>query len=137
MGRSFNTLTELRAEISILQLRKAEQETDIHEKFKSPLAILKTMGSLFKVDSGNLISHDMITNVSRVIIPMILNSSIFKGSGFITKALVTLFSQKAAKKVNMDVITSLIDKVKDMFKKEGTSRRRVKDYGIPPDSETY
>lgn len=142
---SFNTIEELQAEIGVLRIRKDQQETAIHEKFNGPGAIFKTVTSLFKSDSSkslfdDIFNQDIITNISRVMLPMILNSSVFRKSGFITKTLVTLFSQKAAKNVNMDLITSLIDKVKGIFDKDKSPKAgivSVKDYGIPPDSETY
>jgi hypothetical protein len=145
MGNSsFNTIEELQAEIGILKIKRNQQEIAIHEKFNGPGAIFKTMTSLFKSDSSkslfeDIFNQDIISNISRVLLPMLLNSSIFRGSGFVTKTLVTLFSQKAAKKVNMDVITSLIDKVKGIFEKNKNAKVATasNDYGIPPDSETY
>ncbi|HCN83130.1 MAG TPA: hypothetical protein DIT07_05835 [Sphingobacteriaceae bacterium] len=142
---SFNTIEELQAEIGILRMKRNGQEIAIHEKFNGPGAIFKTVKSLFissdkKSLFDEVFNQDIITNISRVMLPMILNSSVFRGSGFITKTLVTLFSQKAAKNVNMDLIISMIEKVKGLFDKNKTgkgSKVAVEDYGIPPDSETY
>lgn len=141
---TFNTIEELQAEIGILKIKKQEQETAIHAKFNGPGAIFKTVTSLFKSDTSkslfdDIFNQDIISNISRILLPMTLNSSIFRKSGFITKTLVTLFSQKAAKNVNMDLITSLIDKAKGIFerKTERPAKADSRDYGIPPDSETY
>ena len=144
MEKSINTIAELQAEIGILKMKRYQQERAIQEKFNGPAATLKSIGSLFKTNTGKksfleeMFNQDIITNISRFILPIMLNSSIFKNSGFITKAIVALFSQKAAKKVNMDVILSLIDKIKHMIKgKEETVEPVIREYGIPPDSETY
>lgn len=144
MEKSFNTLAELQAEIGILRIRRYEQESAIKEKFNGPAATLKSIGSLFKTSSGKksfleeMLGQDIITNISRFILPIMLNSSIFKNSGLITKAIVALFSQKAAKNINMDIVLTLVEKIKNIFKsKEGEIKPVISDYGIPQDSETY
>jgi len=144
MEKSFNTLAELQAEIDVLKIKRYQQESVIQERFNGPVATLKSIGSLFKTGSGKksffeeMLNEDIITNISRFILPIMLNSSIFKNSGFITKTVVALFSQKAAKNVNMDVILNLVDKIKNMFKsKEEEVKPLIHKYGIPPDSETY
>ena len=143
MERSFNTLAELRSEIAVLRARRDLQEAAIQEKFDGAGATFKTVLSLFKSTTGkksfleDFISQDVITNISRVVLPVLLNGSIFRNSGFFTKTLVTMFSQKAAKKINMDALTEFVDKIKEMFKSRRTHEKAGKDYGIPPDSETY
>lgn len=143
MERSFGSLEELRAEISLLKVRNSQQESAIHEKLSGPLSILKTIGSLFKPgrgkggDAADAANQDIISVISRVLLPVILNSSIFRGSNFITKTLVTLFSQNAAKNVNMDLITNTIERITKIFKAKPKSAKKTTDYGIPPDSETY
>ncbi|MXV14132.1 hypothetical protein [Hufsiella ginkgonis] len=147
MERSFTTIDELRTEIFMLKGRRIEQEGAIKEKFSSPGAIFGTITGLFKSGTGkqsllgDLMSHDMVTTITRVVLPLVLNKIVFRKSGFITKAIVTFLSQKAAKNVNSDMFAGLVDKVTHLFKKRPREPKksaiRIKDYGIPPDSETY
>ena len=141
MEKSFSSLAELRAEIDFLKVKAFKDEEAVKEGFKSPSAIF----GLFKTDSGNksfghdLMQQDIITNISRVLLPILLNGVFFKKSGFITKTLITFLSQKAAKQVNSDKLSGILDKFKNVFKSNGKPQRApaIRDYGIPPDSETY
>ncbi|MBC8053627.1 MAG: hypothetical protein H7Y13_11240 [Sphingobacteriaceae bacterium] len=141
MEKSFSSLAELRAEIDFLKVKAFKDEEAVKAGFKSPSAIF----GIFKTDSGkksftqDLMQQDLITNISRVLIPLLLNGVFFKKSGFITKTLITFLSQKAAKQVNSDKVSGLLDKFTSMFKGNGRPQRTatIRDYGIPPDSETY
>lgn len=145
MEKSFSSLAELRAEIDFLKVKQFKDEEAIKEKFSSPSAIFSSITGLFKTDTGkksfmqDLMQQDFITNISRILIPIFLNGVLFKKSGLITKTLITFLSQKAAKQVNSDMFTGLLDKFKGIFKTNGKASRApaVRDYGIPPDSETY
>jgi hypothetical protein len=140
MEKSFNTLAELQAEIGILQMRRFDQERVLKQKFDGPMATLKSLGSLLKPhpDGRSYSGQDLVTTVSRFILPILLNTSIFRNSGLITKAAVALFSQKAAKKINSDTILGAVDKVKNILTGKDHKRKpSTRDYGIPPDSETY
>lgn len=146
MEHSFNTLVELKAGISALKLKKFDQEEAIHNRFKGPGAIVSTIFSLFKSKNdsksflGDLMNQDVLTNLSRVILPAVLNLFVFKKSNFLTKTIVTFLSQKAAKNINTGIFTHLIEKAKDVIHKakhSKVSQPQIKDYGIPPDSETY
>ena len=151
MEKSFSSLAELRNEIDVLKVKSFQDEEALKEKFSSPSAIFSSIGSLFKTDSGSkksftqdLMQQDLVTNISRVLIPIVLNAFVFKKSGFITKTIITFLSQKAATQVNSDKLSGLLDKFKGIFKSNGNGRARamikpqpVRDYGIPPDSETY
>ena len=141
MEKSFSSLAELRAEIDFLKVKTFKDEEALKEGFKSPSAIF----GIFKTDSGkksftqDLMQQDIFTNISRVLLPLLLNGVLFKKSGFITKTLITFLSQKAAKQVNSDKVAGILDKVTSMFKGNGKPQRAagIRDYGIPPDSETY
>lgn len=145
MEKSFNSLAELRAEIDLLKVKQFRNEEALKEKLSSPSAIFSTITSLFKSDNSNksvvqdFAQSDIITNISRIILPIFLNGVLFKKSGFITKTLITFLSQKAAKQVNSTKISGILDKFKGAFKSTGRPQRTpvVRDYGIPPDSETY
>ncbi|MBC7915255.1 MAG: hypothetical protein H7Y07_14145 [Pyrinomonadaceae bacterium] len=141
MEKSFSSLAELRAEIDFLKVKQFKDEEALKAGFKSPSAIF----GLFKTDSGkksftqDLLQQDIFTNVSRVLLPLLLNGVFFKKSGFITKTLITFLSQKAAKQVNSDKLSGMLDKFTGMFKGNGKPQKvaSIRDYGIPPDSETY
>ena len=146
MEKSFSSLAELRAEIDFLKVKQFKYEEALKEKFSSPSAIFGSIAGLFKTDTGkksfmqDLMQQDFITNISRVILPIFLNGVLFKKSGFITKTLITFLSQKAAKQVNSDKVSGILDKLKGIFQRTNGSLRKspaVRDYGIPPDSETY
>lgn len=141
MEKSFSSLAELRAEIDFLKVKAFKDEEALKDGFKSPSAIF----GLFKTDSGkssfahDLMQQDIFTNISRVVLPLLLNGVFFKKSGFITKTLITFLSQKAAKQVNSDRVSGILDKFTSIFKGNGRPQRvaPIRDYGIPPDSETY
>jgi hypothetical protein len=140
MEKSFTTLAELQAEIRNLNTKRYAQEIAIKAKFDGPMASIKSIGSILRgggSDKKSFFNQDLVTNVSRFILPILLNSSIFKNSGLITKAVVAIFSQKAAKKINTDSIISVVDKLKNMIKGKEHTLKPAVDYGIPPDSETY
>jgi hypothetical protein len=86
----------------------------------------------------------MVSNIARMVFPFLLNTTLFKKSNFITKAIVTFVSQKAARQVNTTVISGIVEKVKSWFEhkrniqaKKAHTKAYNTDYGIPPDSETY
>jgi len=145
MEKSFNSLAELRAEIDFLKVKQFKDEEALKEKFSSPSAIFSSIASLFKTDNSkkslmqDIMHQDFMTNISRFILPLFLNGVLFKRSGFIVKSLVTFLSQKAATQVNSNTVSGLVNKFKTLFKATGKVRRTpaVRDYGIPPDSETY
>lgn len=147
MEKTFVTLTELQAEIQYLKVQRFKQEEELKEKISSPKEVFKTITHLFKSDSGKrqsfvseLINQDLITNITRVVLPLLLNGVVFKKSGFLVKTLMTFVSQKAAAQVNSHTLSGIVDKVTGIFKKKDKPNVAVNtasDYGIPPDSETY
>lgn len=152
MERAYTSLAELRTEIDLLKIKKFQQEEKLKEELSNPAAVFKTVTSIFKSKkasagsslSSGLFSQDLVTYMARFAFPLLLNGTIFKRTGFITKSIVTFLSQKAAKKINTDAITGIIDKIKGWVahkKKERTHNAYKKsinrDYGIPPYSESY
>jgi hypothetical protein len=112
----------------------------IKEQLKHPLKMFFGVGQEKALTGSH--KDDWVTGVLRVAMPFALNSLVFKRSGFIIKTLITLASQKAAGNFNKDTFTNLADKVTSIVKnfKLPTKKNRPivhRDYGIPPDSETY
>ncbi|MFB9841442.1 hypothetical protein [Mucilaginibacter ginsenosidivorans] len=129
-----NNVDDLRAEIARLKIIKQEQGEALAERFNSPITALATVYSAFPNKRGgknDLFQQDFVSILSRVVLPLMLNKTIFRNSGFIVKTLVSLVSQKASRFINEDSIAGLWDKVKTLFEKKD----RQPDYGIPPESE--
>ena len=107
MGKAFTSLAELRTEIDLLKIKKFQQEEELKEELSNPAAIFKTITSVFKSKKSSakdslangLFGQDLLTYAARFAFPLLLNGTIFKRTGFITKSIVTFLSQKAAKKV--------------------------------------
>lgn len=157
MKSRINNIDDLRSEILRLKLERFQHEAVLEQdvkrivdKFKAPFRLVNKITAFFGKGQGtndgtsspqeHETHPDWLTNVLRVGLPVILNKLVFRNSGFIMKSLVTILSQKAAKNVNKDSISGLIDKGADFirnFKNKKALKRLHADYGIPPDSETY
>lgn len=146
-------LDDLRLEIARLKtLAKAQEDylSDqyhlFNDKIAAPVRFAKSLLSWVPgVDlakglfaKGNK-DEDWLSKGLRIGLPVILNRLFLRKAGFIKRILVTLLSQQAAGALNKDHIVSLVGKVADFIRpsKKGMKKPRHKDYGIPPDSETY
>jgi len=121
---------DLRQEIIRLKGVEEEQAVAIKARFSSPVAVLTTLYSLFPKANNtgenktNIFNQDFVSILSRFLIPLTLNKTLFKNSGFIIKALVGLVSQKASGYINEDSVISVWDKIKHLFsKKEKVDQR--------------
>lgn len=116
-----------------------KRDVQMYVKQLTPMNMIKkylTPSTLLKADDKLNISNKVISWV----LPFLMNSTIFKGSGLITRALVGIASNKIGKKVDADSILSVVDAVKAWFsgpKLKIKKKPAYVDYGIPPDSETY
>ena len=131
---SINSASELQAEIARLRVLRQEQGAAIHARFSSPSATFSTIFSLFsRGDSskGNIFGQDLFGVLSRILLPLTLNKTIFRNSNFLVKGLVSLLSQKASHFINEDNVTGLWHKIVSLFEK----KHQHTDYGIPPESE--
>jgi hypothetical protein len=115
----------------IVRLRELEEVKGqaLKERFSSPVAIITTVYSMFPKGHGgenknNIFNQDFVSIISRFLVPLTLNKTLFKNSGFIVKALVGLVSQKASGYINEDSVMSVWDKIKHLFsKKEKVDQR--------------
>ncbi|QNK62873.1 hypothetical protein H7F33_20440 [Pedobacter sp. PAMC26386] len=98
------------------------------KKYATPSAFLK-------VDDKLNISSKLMS----MVLPILLNGTLFKGSGFITRALVGLATSKVGKTLDAEHLSAIFNSVKGMFtgKKKKEKEAGFVDYGIPPDSETF
>lgn len=118
------SIHDLRNEIVRLETLTVQQEAAIKQRFSSPSVIYKTLLSAFPKSSGSsqgkslnsksLFSQDLIGTISKFLLPLTLNRTLFKESGFITRSIVTFLSKKASGYINQDTVTTGWDKVKTM-----------------------
>ena len=113
---------ELKGEIARLKGLEQQQATELKQHFSSPGAIFSTIMGLFSNSSDNkeeknasLFNQDFIGLISRIVLPIALNKTLFKNSGFIVKTIVGLLSQKASHYINEDAVGGIWDKVKSAF----------------------
>jgi hypothetical protein len=133
MDISINNASELKAEIARLKMVGEEQSLALKSRFNSPSALFHTIISIFprsEGSKGGFFSQDIFGLLSRVLLPLTLNKTIFKNSNFLVKTLIGFLSQKASHFISEDSVTSVWDKIKSFFEK-----KKPADYGIPPESE--
>jgi hypothetical protein len=140
MDVSIKNINDLKSEIIRLRVVEQQQSQDLKARVSTPSALFHTVISLFpKSSSGgddsknSIFNQDFFGILSRVLLPLTLNKTLFRNSNFVVKALVGFLSQKASHFISEDSVTGLISKVRSIFEK----KNKKTDYGIPPDSETY
>lgn len=155
MGKIEN-LDQLRVEIALLKIKKAEQEvylnqtfSKVNKAFSGPINFIK--GALGFVGLKNNKSNnsstnhaDWVTSLGRIALPFLLNKTILRGSGMFLKTAISLLSQTTinSKNLNKNVLANWIDKATYWVNVSINSARKKSelkdhDYGIPPESETY
>lgn len=145
--RSYKTIRNLED----LQAKKLELKVEYTLKQNMLLAETKayakqfTLGALIKkyATPSNLFKADDKLNISgtamSLLLPMVMNKTLFRGAGFLTKAAVGLVSGKVGKSLDAEHLSAIYNSVKGWFgkRKEKKKDKKFIDYGIPPDSETY
>jgi len=134
---TIKTSWELKEEIVRLQEAEKVQAAALKARVNSPGALFSTVYSLFpKIqhtpgeNKNNIFNQDFVSIISRFLIPLTLNKTLFKNSGFLVKALVGLVSQKASGYVNEESVISVWDKVKGLFIKKGEKVDQRYPYGL-------
>jgi hypothetical protein len=145
--RNYNikNLDELQATRRALKAEYMMQEVVIMSDAK---LILKryTVKNMVKkyLTPSNLFAADEQLNISSkvmsFVLPVLMNNTLFRGSGFITKALVGLATRNVGKTLDAEHLSGIFNSVKSWI--GGKKKLKAKpvgyvDYGIPPDSETY
>lgn len=140
MEPAIRNIEDLRAEIARLKDVERLQCQAIAKRFSTWSAVFSTIGSIFPkaFSSGegkSIFETDIVSLLSRIILPFTLNKTIFRHSNFIIKTLVSLASQKVSNFINEETVTNLWDKVKGIFqrKEEEVPEHRA----IPALSESY
>ncbi|MEE1884510.1 hypothetical protein [Pedobacter flavus] len=140
--RHINSLSDLHLERVKLKAKYEEQETQLINNTKEyidqyrPINLVKSLFSFDALDKADD-KLNLSGKAMSLILPFLLNKTIFRGSGFLTKAAIGLVSNKIGSKFDIDQLTGLFDKVKGWLSSKSRKDKSEKDYGIPPDSETY
>jgi hypothetical protein len=140
-----NNINDLESEILRLEALEETQRLALKPRFSSPSAIIATVLTLFPksptadgIKHSGLFNQDFLGLISRFLIPLTLNKTLFKHSNFIVKALVGIASQKASNYISEDALTGVWGKVKSLFKKKQKEpETETAAYGIPPQSDLY
>jgi len=116
MDVAINNSTDLNLEITRLQGVKSVQEAAIKQHFNSPQAILGTITSIIrKKDNQTFAGNDITAWLSKTLLPLTLDKTVFRKSGFVVRALVRLLSRKASSLINDKNMTPLWDKIKGIL----------------------
>ncbi len=145
MDLPIRNINDLREEILRLKDVEREKSVALGQRFKSPVAIISTLMTLFPkpinadgTKSTSIFDQDIVGLISRFILPLALNKTLFKHSNFLVKALVGLVSQKASQFINEDAVSGIWDKITSLFKGKTKNSAPVPAHkAIPPLSETY
>ncbi len=124
MSYQIKSISDLQDEIFRLRTLETQQSVALKARFSSPSAIFSSVLTLFPrsadsdgVRTPGLFHPDILNLVSRFVIPLTLNKTLFKKSNFIVKTLVGLVSQKASNYVNEESVSGLWGTVKGIFEK--------------------
>lgn len=138
MSYKIRSINDLQDEIFRLKTLESQQSFALKARFSSPSAIFSSVLSMFPrsvdsdgVRSSGLFHPDIINLISRFVIPLTLNKTIFKNSNFLIKTLVGLVSQKASNYVNEDSVSGIWGTVKGLFEKF-TKKKSTGDYKPEP-----
>ena len=146
-NKNIRTLEELHNEIHRLKIDYTDRGVLLKNDTKTYINQF-SLGNLIKryATPSSFLKFDEKTNISSkimsVVLPMLLNSTVFRGSGLITKAIGALVSGKVGKSLDAEHLSGIFNAVKSLFiGKKAKEKEQVEvafiDYGIPPDSETY
>ena len=121
MDAPIKNRSELRDEIARLKELKNEQSAAIKARFSNPSGIFTTVYSLFSGSSDadgtkkGPFHMDLVGLLSRLLLPITLNKTLFRNSGFLVKAVVGLLSHKASGYINEDSVSGIWDKAKSFI----------------------
>ncbi|MBL1410274.1 hypothetical protein [Sphingobacterium faecale] len=175
MKSKINNIGDLRLEIARLTQLKKEQEgylvdqyqllkhkVEAPVRFMNSLAssipgvdLVKGIFSAFGKSGGesNLEASNQSNWTARILqlgLPLVLNRTFLKNSGWLKKAIVLLASEGAVSQVTQGKVSSLVSKLakfvrpkkskkkhKEVAPLEELENQDTVNFGIPPDSETY
>jgi hypothetical protein len=112
---------DLKAEIFRLEEVSKHQGETLRAHFSSPGAIFSTVFSMLwnpldaEDKKGGIFNQDFLGLVSRFVLPLALNKTLFRNSNFLIKALVGLVSQKASNYISEDSVGNVWHKIRAAF----------------------
>jgi len=137
MDTPIRNIFELQTEIGRLKNLETEQAVALKARFSGPSAIFSTALSLFPksptadgIKGGSLFHQDFLGLISRFLLPIALNKTLFRSSGFIVKTLVGILSQKASHYISEDSVGGVWDTVKG-FVNKFTKKKEAKPAVVP------
>ena len=90
---------------------------------------------------------DWLTKATQLVLPLVLNRTLLKNSGWLKKSLVLLASEGAVGQINKDKVSSFVGKIAEYIRPKkskkkhknirGIDEQDAANFGIPPDSESY
>lgn len=113
-----NNDDELKAEIQRLLNIDREQEVALAARVSSPGAIIAsamTLSQTTKANKASAVKTDYLQIGARILLPIILNKTVFRKSNFVVKFLVGIIAQKAAKMITQGNIKNLFIKAKSLI----------------------
>lgn len=171
MKVNINNAEELKSELVRLSRLRREQELYLGDQYKiiknkvqTPsrivgavasnlpgVSLVKGLFSSFTKDKSQVEfsdgKSDWLTKITKLALPLVLNRTLLKNSGWLKKSLVLLVSEGAVGQINKDNVNSFVGKIADYIrpKKSKKKHKNIKpieeqdtvNFGIPPDSETY
>lgn len=171
MKVNINNAEELKSELVRLSRLRREQELYLGDQYKilknkvqTPsrivgavasnlpgVSLVKGLFSYFTKDKSQVEfsdgKSDWLTKITKLALPLVLNRTLLKNSGWLKKSLVLLASEGAVGQINKDKVNSFVGKIADYIrpKKSKKKHKNIKpieeqdtvNFGIPPDSETY
>ncbi|MDB5111365.1 MAG: hypothetical protein JWR67_2479 [Mucilaginibacter sp.] len=124
MNLTIKTSKDLKDEIMRLEGLEIHQRLALKAHFSSPSAIFSTIFSMFStpgtegIKEASFFKQDFLGLLSRFVLPITLNKTLFKHSNFLIKALVGILSQKASKYISEDSVVGVWDKIKTLFQSQ-------------------
>jgi demethoxyubiquinone hydroxylase (CLK1/Coq7/Cat5 family) len=136
MDVQIKDINDLREEIARLRGVESQQGVALAARFNSPSALFSTIASLFSgKDDGTkhpgFFNQDLLGLLSRIVLPVTLNKTLFKHSNFLVKTLVGLISQKASNYISEDAVGSIWAKVKSLFNKADKKKPSANHGSLP------
>lgn len=141
--KNINTLEDLHNQVQLLKVDYKQRGEMLKLDTKNYVKQF-TLGNLIKkyATPNGFLKLDEKTNISSkimsIVLPLLLNKTIFRGSGLLTKAIAALVSGKVGQSLDAEHLSGIFNMLKSLFKgKKSKKDMAFVDYGIPPDSETY
>jgi hypothetical protein len=138
METPIKNIIELQGEIARLKTIELQQAAALKLRFNGPSATFGTMLTLFPksatvdgIKGAGFFHQDFLGLVSRFVLPLTLNKTLFKNSNFIVKALVGILSQKASGYISEDAVTGVWSKAKGLFSNMFKKKDKVEVVPVP------